>query len=847
MSQTLDTKQLMSRIDARDLAREILGDGKRTGRAVMYRVRSERTASFAVYPDGYKDFGDAGDAGDTFGLLVRLGAAANRTDAIKQVADRLDGTGATLTASITRRADPAVASDPPPAAWQREMAAAVERHHAYLMSKAPDAQRARAWLHARGITDDLIVRFKLGYNPRWHKTGYVLPETDADGGKRRVSIPPGITIGWFADGALWSVHVRCREAKFAAALGIQPDRDISGDETAKYKYVTGSHIRGALFNGDALQQQDQPVLFVEGEFDAMIAAATLDGVNVVTLGSAATHLASRWRTRIAGQSFVCLDNDQAGRDGAATLLKCLPSNAQRIELPAEKDITDYAVSGGDLRAWFAVATAQQDRAGQQVGTDQSATKPIPAAQLFADGLPDSWREALLKIDGAAALTYEIITEGLRAGRIDPDHITVAAVLEMVIALGWGVNEATIRRGFKTLAGVFFADLPTEKESDSSVGKFENNSPSGRKSTIWRLITLSEARPRLLYAVAPRIVETAYPAEDTPEQTAVIAPLSARALADAGIADADAARELEQLDQQLPPDQRAEWTKKRVTRQYRQLADRLDDLRSTPLTLAGEDWKPRNASIYRESYLRALKVADPNAPRSNRQIADALGLKSPKTAAAVVRRAGLQVHGEQFETRQITRAANVEQQVNKIARFEVQGKPRFIEIQTADAVTEIPYSAAELTRQIERGASVSVKFQVANRHEVIADAKPIERPRRAQQRRIELPADDPGALETAASEPPRVHITTPRADDEPTLGYTPEWVRRQIALRLRRLKWMHDGMYMNPETGEIAPMHASAADLLGLMLGRNVKPADPVDALITFAIEEFGAIPRALFG
>ena len=129
MSQTLDTKQLMSRIDARDLAREILGDGKRTGRAVMYRVRFERTASFAVYPDGYKDFGDAGDAGDTFGLLVRLGAAANRTDAIKQVADRLDGTGATLTASITRRADPAVASDPPPAARQREMATALDRHH----------------------------------------------------------------------------------------------------------------------------------------------------------------------------------------------------------------------------------------------------------------------------------------------------------------------------------------------------------------------------------------------------------------------------------------------------------------------------------------------------------------------------------------------------------------------------------------------------------------------------------------------------------------------------------------------------------------------------------------------
>lgn len=373
MSQTRDIKELMSRIDARDLARELLGDGKRTGRAVMYRVRSERTPSFAVYADGYKDFGSGGDTGDTFGLLVRLGAAANRAEAIQQVADRIDGAGGVLTASVPRRVDPTVASDPPPAAWQRSMSAAIDKHHTYLMSAAPDAQRARAWLQARGITDELIARFKLGYSPRWHKTDYVLPEADADGGKRRVSIPPGIVIPWFADGALWSVHVRCREAKLAAALGLQSDRDSSGDETAKYKYVLGSHIRGALFNGDVLQQ-DRPVLFVEGEFDAMIAAAQLDGVNVVTLGGASTHLAARWRSRITGAAFVCLDNDPAGRDGAASLLKCLPPTAQRVELPAEKDITDYVLSGGDLCTWWTAATAQ--RAGQG-SADQSAPRTPP--------------------------------------------------------------------------------------------------------------------------------------------------------------------------------------------------------------------------------------------------------------------------------------------------------------------------------------------------------------------------------------------------------------------------------------------------------------------------------------
>ena len=806
MGTTVTLDQLKQHFDARDLAAEILGVPlKRSGKTWLFRVRSECTASFAVYANGYKDFGAPDDFGDVFALLVRLGAASSRDEAAQQLCDRFTGSGGMLTAQ--RRTQPTAehAADPPPAAWQLAMSAALDKFHAYLLGAAPDAQRARAWLHARGITDELIAQYRLGYNPRWHKTNYVLPESgDA---KRRVTIPPGVTIGWFAAQALWAVHVRCRETKLAAALGLPADRDADGVETAKYKFVTGSHIRGALFNGDTLTN-DQPVLFVEGEFDAMLAAAALNGVNVVTLGGASTRLAGRWRRQIAGAAFVCLDNDQAGQAGAAALLKQLPPTAQRITLPAEKDITDYLLSGGDLLTWWAQST--------RLTSTRNATELHPeTAQYFTGGTPDSWREALLKIDPAAALTYEVLTEGLRGNdMIDPDAVTVAALLKTVAALGWGVSESTIRRGVKTLTAIFFSDLPAEKDSYSPVCKSERNPQGGRPGASWALLPLAEAQVRLVYAVTPRIVERACPVEASPDQPAVLRELSPRALADAGILDEAAAVELAQVDRQLPRTSEDRRSRKRVERQCLSLIEQLDNPHSTPLALAGEGWAPRSAALYRETYLRALKIADPDQRRSNREIAEALGLKSRKTAAAVVRRAGLAVHGEQYEPREIQPAANVEREVMRLG-YEVRGKPRFVVVETAGDALEVPYSVAEVERQLDRGAKVTVKFQVANRHEVIEDAKPMERQRPIGRTVSHVDDADPQPAERRAA------VYAP-AEEVPPVGYSPEWVRGQLALRLKRLGCVHEGKFFNRETGELLPMDASAGELLEPLIGRKVR-------------------------
>lgn len=425
-------------IDARDLAAELFGTpGKRAGRARLYSIDGQRTGSCAVYPDGYHDF-STGEHGDTAAMLVRLGAAGDRADAVRKLLDRFGGAGGTLTARHTVAVENP--TDPPPAAWQRTMSAALDTFHSYMKGTAPDAQRARAYLHQRGITDELIARYRLGYNPSWKRTDY------ADADRQRVSIPPGITIGWFADGALWSVHVRCREAKLAAALGVRADRDSSGDETAKYKYVTGSHIRGALFNGDELRD-GLPTLFVEGEFDAMIAAAALDGVNVVTLGGASTHLAGRWRRRITGAAFVCLDNDQAGRDGAAALLQQLPAGARRLELPTEKDITDYVLSGGDLRSWW--ATSATCTPIHRTATLEAQTR----TQNTADPYPRAAALGVVKAlnqygaTGETALYYLLCAA--RGAGIVADEITADLLDRAQLLCGFSLPRTTLENYMNT--------------------------------------------------------------------------------------------------------------------------------------------------------------------------------------------------------------------------------------------------------------------------------------------------------------------------------------------------------------------------------------------------------------
>lgn len=269
--------------------------------------------------------------------------------------------GGEVSPAATRpKAAPAVdvGGDAPAAAWQEAaleavadscmaMQLGIDWHEEYqhdgrynleqrgrlreLTPEAPAAARAYAWLRGRGLTLDTIGGANIGYNAAWRD---VLPG---------VRLAPGIVIpnisggGTSRRGVLWYLNVRKSKG--------------AGDGGAKYQALKGSALASLYAPGELVGARD--VVIVEGEFDALLLAqAAGDLVSVATMGSAGA-IPKRWRLALAGcRLFVSLDNDAAGRKGAARWLE-LGAQAMQPGPAAGEDVTDYwrRVGSDGLRAW----------------------------------------------------------------------------------------------------------------------------------------------------------------------------------------------------------------------------------------------------------------------------------------------------------------------------------------------------------------------------------------------------------------------------------------------------------------------------------------------------------------
>lgn len=217
----------------------------------------------------------------------------------------------------------------PGEAWQTAARQVLETCKENLWSER--GRRALDYLHGRGLTDQTIKRFSLGYSP-----GETL------GG---LWVERGIIIPCVAGGEIWYLKIRrpAGEPKYICVKGSRP---------------------AAFYNADDLLSGDL-ALFCEGEFDCMVSWQELRGeLACVTLGSATNSpdLASwgAWLLNVR-VGFLAYDTDQAGTAGAERLAAILGRRAVRVELPpGNKDINDYHQAGGDLWAWLKPYLDQYD-------------------------------------------------------------------------------------------------------------------------------------------------------------------------------------------------------------------------------------------------------------------------------------------------------------------------------------------------------------------------------------------------------------------------------------------------------------------------------------------------------
>lgn len=272
----------------------------------------------------------------------------------------------------------------PPQTWQAKALAFVSECEAALWTEA--GAKAREYLHGRGLSDETIKRFKLGFNPSWRKCA------GAEWGIERdfVKAAAGVTIPRFIMGELWAVNVR-RLGEF---------------DGPKYLMMTGSIL--GMAGADDLKGAGVALAF-GGEFDMMLAAQHAPaGVACVTFGGETVGVGELWRNMLkdVGKVLVCYDADKAGKSGAFNWYEAHQS-PRRVKVPSGKDLTEFAQAGGDVGAWIASQVARA--MGKRADNNAETTQIVPATHQQA---PQMAQDAAIEpiADTSPAQVGQIVPE-----------------------------------------------------------------------------------------------------------------------------------------------------------------------------------------------------------------------------------------------------------------------------------------------------------------------------------------------------------------------------------------------------------------------------------------------------
>lgn len=222
--------------------------------------------------------------------------------------------------------------NPPNESWQARARLYIDHWEKMLWSER--GRDARLYLNGRGLNEETLHSFHIGYNPAHFSEGMHLwgltPKIPSD----RVFLSAGVIIPWIIDGVLWKVNNRRFE------------------QDPKYLQIRGS--QPSLFGAENMAGKPTAFL-VEGEFDAMLLYQEAgDLVDVGTFGSASIReINYRWISRLLSSQriFIVGDSDKAGRE----FVSALSGFSHRfccVQVPKGKDVTEYWQAGEDLREWI---------------------------------------------------------------------------------------------------------------------------------------------------------------------------------------------------------------------------------------------------------------------------------------------------------------------------------------------------------------------------------------------------------------------------------------------------------------------------------------------------------------
>lgn len=343
---------------------------------------NERTPSFTVYEDGYHCFG-CGAHGDAVSFVMQTGGLAF-PDAVAQLA---------------AEAGLEVPQASPQAAQQRlDLTAVLDAAQAIFTRRlhAPEGAAGLAYLHERGLTDDTIRHFGLGWSGDGR--GALIRELAAQEIPLERLVEAGLVRdGEGGDGTHRASAMGARELFFGRVTF--PIRDHRGQIISfggrilgdgKPKYLNGPETslfqkRRTLFGLDLAREgvrEGAALLVAEGYLDVIaLHQAGFRGA-VAPLGTALTdeQLEALWR--LSPMPVLCFDGDAAGRRAAAraadiALPLLTPDRSLSLASLPEGEDPDSLVRHGGPAAMRAVLDRKQPLSAALYGLLSEGSPPTP--------------------------------------------------------------------------------------------------------------------------------------------------------------------------------------------------------------------------------------------------------------------------------------------------------------------------------------------------------------------------------------------------------------------------------------------------------------------------------------
>lgn len=334
-------------VDLVELVRGRVALTRRGGRWVgRCPFHEERTPSFSLLPPDARRYycHGCGATGDAFDWMQQQEGAPGFTEAVIALAERF---GIDIAYDEESPGEAAARSDRERRAQLLDRAAAF--YSEYLW-RAADAAPAREYLRARGIPEELVRRYRVGYAP-------------ADGSSlSRRALREGFTRDLLVEAGLARLR-GSRPSDFFVGRITFPIADARGrvqgfgartlNPAERAKYVNSPegpqfhkrHLLFGLAEARVAAAKSRWMVVAEGYTDVLgLVAAGVDAA-VACMGTSLTTEQLRLANRWAQEVRLCFDADAAGQRAAWRTVEAargVPLSFSAVSLPAGRDPGDMA-------------------------------------------------------------------------------------------------------------------------------------------------------------------------------------------------------------------------------------------------------------------------------------------------------------------------------------------------------------------------------------------------------------------------------------------------------------------------------------------------------------------------